>query len=129
MVESCMHDAPTLQSLDSYSPLSGSDTTSGSSSSGSFFPINSCPSSNGSERQVLPCSVCADKAYIKHYGVIACEGCKGFFKRSVRNNRKYQCLGNQVCDIDRKTRNRCQFCRFQKCIEVGMKPQGKDSTY
>jgi len=124
MVDSCVPDAPPLESIDSYSPLSTTGgSTPGSSSSLTFFPSNSSPSSVGSERQALPCSVCADKAYVKHYGVIACEGCKGFFKRSVRNNRKYQCLGNQLCDIDRKTRNRCQYCRFQKCIEVGMKPE------
>ena len=124
MVDSCLSDPPPLETLDSYSPLSGGGSTPGSSSSLTFFPSNSSPSSAGSERQVLPCSVCGDKAYVKHYGVIACEGCKGFFKRSVRNSRKYQCLGNQLCDIDRKTRNRCQYCRFQKCIEVGMKPEG-----
>lgn len=124
MVDTCVSDPPHLENLDSYSPLSAGGSTPGSSSSLNFFPANQSPSSAGSERQVLPCSVCGDKAYVKHYGVIACEGCKGFFKRSVRNSRKYQCLGNQVCDIDRKTRNRCQYCRFQKCLEVGMKPEG-----
>ncbi|XP_065068108.1 retinoic acid receptor RXR-alpha-B-like isoform X2 [Rhopilema esculentum] len=124
MVDSCLPEPPPLESLDSYSPLSGGASTPGSSSSLTFFPTNSnSPSSVGSERQVLPCSVCGDKAFVKHYGVVACEGCKGFFKRSVRNNRKYQCLGSQVCDIDRKSRNRCQFCRFQKCLEVGMKTE------
>ena len=125
MVDSCLPEPPPLESIDSYSPLSGSDGTPGSSSSSlSFFPQNASPNANGTERQMLPCTVCSDKAYVKHYGVVACEGCKGFFKRSVRNNRKYQCLGNQMCDIDRKSRNRCQYCRFQKCIEVGMKPEG-----
>ncbi len=124
MVDSCMQDTSAFDPIDSYSPISGSDSTGGSSSAsvGSFFPTNISP--NNTERQVLPCSVCADKAYVKHYGVVACEGCKGFFKRSVRNNRQYQCLGNRVCDIDRKSRNRCQFCRFQKCLEVGMRPEG-----
>lgn len=122
MVDSCMQDAPPLDTIDSYSPLSGSDSTPGSSSSGTFFPNNS--SGTNAERQTLPCSVCGDKAFVKHYGVVACEGCKGFFKRSVRNNRKYHCLGNQTCDIDRKSRNRCQYCRFQKCLETGMRPEG-----
>ena len=26
------------------------------------------------------------------------------------------------CDINVKTRARCPFCRYQKCLQVGMKP-------
>ncbi|CAG2179183.1 unnamed protein product, partial [Oppiella nova] len=30
------------------------------------------------------------------------------------------CLGNKDCPVDKRRRNRCQFCRFQKCLSVGM---------
>ncbi|XP_057701728.1 nuclear receptor subfamily 4 group A member 1 [Corythoichthys intestinalis] len=66
------------------------------------------------------CAVCGDKASCQHYGVRTCEGCKGFFKRTVQKNAKYVCLANKDCPVDKRRRNRCQFCRFQKCLTVGM---------
>jgi hypothetical protein len=70
---------------------------------------------------IMYCAVCGDKASGRHYGVISCEGCKGFFKRSVRKNVKYNCLGNKNCPITKYMRNRCQFCRWQKCLQSGMR--------
>ncbi|XP_030586160.1 probable nuclear hormone receptor HR38 [Archocentrus centrarchus] len=66
------------------------------------------------------CAVCGDSASCQHYGVRTCEGCKGFFKRTVQKNAKYVCLANKDCPVDKRRRNRCQFCRFQKCLAVGM---------
>nr|XP_031326826.1 nuclear receptor subfamily 2 group C member 2 isoform X1 [Camelus dromedarius] len=67
------------------------------------------------------CVVCGDKASGRHYGAVSCEGCKGFFKRSVRKNLTYSCRSNQDCIINKHHRNRCQFCRLKKCLEMGMK--------
>ncbi|XP_041047767.1 nuclear receptor subfamily 2 group C member 2 [Carcharodon carcharias] len=67
------------------------------------------------------CVVCGDKASGRHYGAVSCEGCKGFFKRSVRKNLTYSCRSSQDCVINKHHRNRCQFCRLQKCLEMGMK--------
>ena len=64
--------------------------------------------------------MCGDNAACQHYGVRTCEGCKGFFKRTVQKNAKYVCLADKNCPVDKRRRNRCQFCRFQKCLAVGM---------
>lgn len=44
----------------------------------------------------------------------------GFFKRTVQKGSKYVCLADKSCPVDKRRRNRCQFCRFQKCLQVGM---------
>uniref|UniRef100_A0A8C9NKF0 Nuclear receptor subfamily 4 group A member 1 n=1 Tax=Serinus canaria TaxID=9135 RepID=A0A8C9NKF0_SERCA len=41
-------------------------------------------------------------------------------RRTVQKNAKYICLANKDCPVDKRRRNRCQFCRFQKCLAVGM---------
>uniref|UniRef100_A0A7I4XS85 Nuclear receptor domain-containing protein n=1 Tax=Haemonchus contortus TaxID=6289 RepID=A0A7I4XS85_HAECO len=69
----------------------------------------------------LLCQVCSDKASGFHYGVFACEGCKGFFRRSIQQKIQYRpCTRSQECLIVRNNRNRCQYCRLKKCIMVGM---------
>ncbi|KAK2170012.1 hypothetical protein LSH36_5g17030 [Paralvinella palmiformis] len=67
------------------------------------------------------CLICNDKGSGYHYSVFSCEGCKGFFKRTVQKNLNYTCKENKDCVINKYTRNNCQYCRFQKCIAVGMK--------
>lgn len=64
----------------------------------------------------------------KHYGVYSCEGCKGFFKRTVRKDLTYTCRDNKNCVIDKRQRNRCQYCRYQKCLAMGMKREGTAHT-
>ncbi|KAG7454359.1 hypothetical protein MATL_G00258870 [Megalops atlanticus] len=67
------------------------------------------------------CVVCGDKASGRHYGAVSCEGCKGFFKRSIRKNLVYTCRGSGECVINKHHRNRCQYCRLQRCMAFGMK--------
>ncbi|KAI5699768.1 hypothetical protein M8J75_008407 [Diaphorina citri] len=70
--------------------------------------------------EIIPCKVCGDKSSGVHYGVITCEGCKGFFRRSQSSVVNYQCPRNKACVVDRVNRNRCQYCRLQKCLRLGM---------
>ncbi|XP_061859774.1 retinoic acid receptor RXR-gamma isoform X2 [Colius striatus] len=67
------------------------------------------------------CAICGDRSSGKHYGVYSCEGCKGFFKRTIRKDLIYTCRDNKDCLIDKRQRNRCQYCRYQKCLIMGMK--------
>ena len=70
-----------------------------------------------------PCLVCGDKGSGYHYSVFSCEGCKGFFKRTVQKFLTYTCKGSGNCNVSKFTRNNCQHCRFQKCLEAGMKKE------
>ncbi|KAM4676280.1 nuclear receptor subfamily 2 group C member 1 [Discoglossus pictus] len=80
-----------------------------------------CMDQNLSKPIVDLCVVCGDKASGRHYGAVTCEGCKGFFKRSIRKNLVYTCRGSKDCVINKHYRNRCQYCRLQRCIALGMK--------
>nr|XP_046196655.1 peroxisome proliferator-activated receptor delta-like isoform X2 [Oncorhynchus gorbuscha] len=67
----------------------------------------------------VECRICGDKASGFHYGVHACEGCKGFFRRTIRMKLDYERC-ERSCKIQKKSRNKCQYCRFQKCLLLGM---------
>ncbi|XP_031635238.1 photoreceptor-specific nuclear receptor-like isoform X3 [Contarinia nasturtii] len=69
----------------------------------------------------LICVVCGDTSSGKHYGILACNGCSGFFKRSVRRKLIYRCqAGTGRCIVDKAHRNQCQACRLKKCLQMGM---------
>ncbi|KAG6448288.1 hypothetical protein O3G_MSEX005420 [Manduca sexta] len=69
----------------------------------------------------LICVVCGDTSSGKHYGILACNGCSGFFKRSVRRKLIYRCqAGTGRCVVDKAHRNQCQACRLKKCLAMGM---------
>ncbi|KAM6980629.1 hepatic nuclear factor 4, beta [Aplochiton taeniatus] len=88
----------------------------------SMVPVPSpvLPLANGS---VSLCSICADRATGKHYGAASCDGCKGFFRRSVRKNHAYTCRFNRLCVVDKDKRNQCRYCRLRKCFRAGMKKE------
>ncbi|KAI1718936.1 zinc finger, c4 type (two domains) domain-containing protein [Ditylenchus destructor] len=79
--------------------------------------VNAAAMAAVTQQQEL-CLICGDKASGYHYGVMSCEGCKGFFRRSIQKNMTYECHKSKLCNVDRVTRNRCQSCRFEKCLQA-----------
>jgi len=81
-------------------------------------PIN--PETDEFKNWAPPCKVCGDKSSGVHYGQRTCEGCKGFFRRVEKSRSKLACNADGNCEVNIHTRNRCQFCRYKKCIAIGM---------
>uniref|UniRef100_A0A0K0EDF5 Nuclear receptor domain-containing protein n=1 Tax=Strongyloides stercoralis TaxID=6248 RepID=A0A0K0EDF5_STRER len=99
-----------------------------SSSSASSSPCGNSPKNRNKGTPYIPsylekgqlCNVCGDEATGLHYRAITCEGCKGFFRRTVQRKLVYTCKEDEKCEINKTTRNICQRCRFLKCISSGM---------
>lgn len=113
-------NASTVNNLSVNAVFGGSGSGGSGCSSGSTAGDNKNGNNNGNKGLEF-CVVCGDKASGRHYGAISCEGCKGFFKRSVRKQLNYVCRASQDCEVTKHHRNRCQFCRLQKCIQMGMR--------
>lgn len=71
------------------------------------------------------CDVCDQTASGVHFGVLTCEGCKGFFRRSQTNGKSstYKCNGDENCSLN--VFQSCRYCRFKKCLQLGMSYKGK----
>ena len=74
------------------------------------------------------CEVCGDLARGRHYKVLSCDGCKGFFQRNYTKSDQFFCSSAGRCEVDRRNRTMCKFCRLQKCIHVGMSIHGAQSV-
>ncbi|XP_017075290.2 transcription factor HNF-4 homolog isoform X3 [Drosophila eugracilis] len=113
--------------------------SSGSNNNNSMYSPNNNLSGSGSssssqqqlqqqhqqQQQQSPtvCAICGDRATGKHYGASSCDGCKGFFRRSVRKNHQYTCRFSRNCVVDKDKRNQCRYCRLRKCFKAGMKKE------
>ncbi|CDW56847.1 hepatocyte nuclear factor 4 beta, partial [Trichuris trichiura] len=69
------------------------------------------------------CIICKDRATGRHYGANSCDGCKGFFRRTVRKKQTYICRFSEKCIIEKDKRNACRHCRFKKCLSAGMRKE------
>ena len=78
--------------------------------------------------QAKHCPICKDyseQPHQLHYGGIACFSCRAFFRRAHQKTKSpsFKCKKNSDCDINTKTRRKCQKCRYVLCLKVGMKPE------
>ncbi|KAL7080142.1 hypothetical protein ACQ4LE_000242 [Meloidogyne hapla] len=93
------------------------------------------------------CLICHAHATGFHFGAQSCQACCAFFRRAVSLKRQYICQqkrkrginkkfdkneenkelknsSNILCNIHFKEKILCRSCRFQKCLSVGMNPNG-----
>lgn len=66
------------------------------------------------------CAICGDRATGKHYGAASCDGCKGFFRRSVRKNHLYTCRFVQI--FMNTKNNQKSIIQFEKNVLIWCKP-------
>ncbi|XP_018015860.1 uncharacterized protein LOC108672668 [Hyalella azteca] len=95
--------------------------TSRSKKSDSSEKIAKLSSNNRTNSKI--CGVCGDAAKSMHFGGMACDSCKAFFRRSVQGKywKKFRCSVKKTCNINQATRRNCQYCRFISCRKNGMK--------
>ncbi|NXL39310.1 NR1I3 protein, partial [Glaucidium brasilianum] len=87
---------------------------------GSPCPLPHGPSGEDTEEEKV-CAVCGDRATGYHFHVMTCEGCKGFFRRSINKGVRFTCPFTRSCPITKAKRRQCQACRLQKCLDMGMR--------
>ncbi|KAK4300636.1 hypothetical protein Pmani_027168 [Petrolisthes manimaculis] len=71
------------------------------------------------------CRVCGDRAKSMHFGGLSCDSCKAFFRRAVHNDAhtNFSCPYDEFCIMNITSRKCCQFCRYKKCLSIGMEPR------
>ncbi|UMM33834.1 hypothetical protein L5515_007159 [Caenorhabditis briggsae] len=70
------------------------------------------------------CVVCNRPANCFNFGVMSCDACKMFFRRTMLLNIQYKCRRNNQCfDVNFSclTAPYCRACRLVQCLKVGMK--------
>jgi len=119
------NDTGSIDDDDQFSPNPNRNGREDLSPTGGFGADNNEKKKKGPvpRQQEELCLVCGDRASGYHYNALTCEGCKGFFRRSITKNAVYQCKYGNNCEIDMYMRRKCQECRLKKCLTVGMRPE------
>ncbi|XP_005245754.1 nuclear receptor subfamily 1 group I member 3 isoform X1 [Homo sapiens] len=73
------------------------------------------------EDELRNCVVCGDQATGYHFNALTCEGCKGFFRRTVSKSIGPTCPFAGSCEVSKTQRRHCPACRLQKCLDAGMR--------
>ncbi|KAI1699792.1 zinc finger, c4 type (two domains) domain-containing protein [Ditylenchus destructor] len=67
------------------------------------------------------CAICdCPSNGILRFGISACRACAAFFRRSIVENRTYECRFEGDCSIGKDVRCICRACRLEKCRKMGM---------
>ena len=78
---------------------------------------------------ILFCYKCVLKAYIIFsVCVFLTQSRQGFFRRSLLKKDEYKCLKDRSrCPVKagKRARGSCGYCRYQKCLKVGMSFEGE----
>lgn len=92
--------------------------------SGYHYGVTSC---EGCKVSLIIYYIIRTSIFDKHHGMLVywwyyvCRSfLQGFFRRSIQKQIEYRCLRDGNCLVIRLNRNRCQYCRFRKCLTVGM---------
>ncbi|XP_067620786.1 transcription factor HNF-4 homolog isoform X2 [Eurosta solidaginis] len=115
--------SPTLSLSGGNSNSNGNLSTNGGNTLANNNNNNNAYAPNNNSQLSTVCAICGDRATGKHYGASSCDGCKGFFRRSVRKNHQYTCRFSRNCVVDKDKRNQCRYCRLRKCFKAGMKKE------
>ena len=67
-----------------------------------MFHNNSYSDNTALDLSLWKCEVCGDVARGKHYKVVSCDGCKGFFKRNAEKGDQLECTSAGKLSIELK---------------------------
>ena len=73
----------------------------------------------------MKCGVCgAEASGFYNNGGLSCSYCRVFFRRMAMRSAIDACTLTGNCVIKEETRSKCRYCRYQKCLQIGMDPNG-----
>ena len=56
-------------------------------------------------------------------GGLSCSSCRVFFRRMALRSAIDGCTQSENCTVTEETRSKCRYCRYQKCLQIGMDPE------